>query len=177
MAALNYLNPQSIQTLRQGIYEFYQAEVAENDASDTVAPELLADIDMHDAIHVLFGCPTHLGGEILAHVWTAFGTTVPLQAMHRVNRHPDHRNVLAEIGHRHLLKTWLKSIPQILMTVIRGLRMKRRWPAEHYVVYLDQHLCDLRQEFGIHLPPPSSSGKRAGAALRTVRSSPTHFLG
>ncbi|KAI9131696.1 hypothetical protein [Acaryochloris sp. CCMEE 5410] len=171
MATLQYLNPQSTQTLRQGIYEFHQAEVIENDASDTVTLELLADIDMHDAIHVLFGCPTHLDGEILAHVWTALGTTVSLQVMHRVNRHQDHRSVLAEIGHRHLLKTWLKSIPQILLTMLRALRMKRRWPAEDYAAYLDQRLCDLRHEFKIHIPPQSSHGGRGGAALRTVHSS------
>lgn len=171
MASFNYLNPQSTQTLHQGIYEFHQAEVPEHDASETVAPELLADIDMHDAIHVLFGCPTHLGGEIIAHVWTALGTTVPLQAMHRVNRHQDHRSVLAEIGHRHLIQIWVRSIPQILMTVLRALRMKRRWPAENYVAFLDQRLCDLRHEFKIRIPPQFSHGGRSGAALRTVHSS------
>lgn len=171
MASFNYLNPQSTQTLRQGIYEFHQVEVVENDASETVAPELLTDIDMHDAIHVLFGCPTHLGGEIIAHIWTALGTTVSLQAMHQVNRHPDHRSVLAEIGHRHLIKTWVRSIPQILITVLRALRMKRCWPAEEYAAYLDQRLCDLRHEFKIHIPPQSSHGGRSGAALRTVHAS------
>lgn len=91
MKYLEYLKPTSNQTLREGIAELRRAEGAENDAAECMAPELLTDIDTHDAIHVLFGCPTNLAGEIVAHVWTAFGTTVSMQDMHRVNQHRDHK--------------------------------------------------------------------------------------
>lgn len=40
--------------------------------------------------------------------------------------------------------------------------------AENDAAYLDRRLCDLRHEFKIHIPPQSSHGGRAGAALRTV---------
>ena len=171
MKKLEYLNPQSTQTLLEGIRELRTAESAEANAADNVAPELVDDIDAHDAIHVLFGCPTNLFGEIIAHVWTAFGTTMTMRDMHRVNRHNDHRQVLAKIGHGRLLKTWLFSLPRIVVTLLRVLRMKRRWPAEDYGTYLDQRLCDLRDNFGIRLPNPLLTDQPgAGAALRNVRS-------
>lgn len=168
---LEYLNPKSTQTLLEGIRELRAAEEAEANAAENVAPELFDDIEVHDAIHVLFGCPTNLFGEIIAHVWTAFGTTMKVRDMHRVNRHDDHRKVLAGIGHRRLLRTWLCSLPRIAATLIRAMRMQCRWPAEDYRAYLDQRLCDLRENFAIRLPTASPTGKfRAGAALRYVRS-------
>lgn len=73
MKIVNYLNINSTQTLREAVFEMRSAEKVGNDASVNVAPELLNDIDEHDAIHVLFGCSTSLLDEIIAHVWTIFG--------------------------------------------------------------------------------------------------------
>lgn len=168
-----YLNPRSQQTLRQGVLELRAAEGADGDAAENVAADLVHDIDVHDAIHVLFGCSTDLSGEIVAHVWTLFGTTMELRDMRRVNMHEDHRAVLARIGHRRLLGTWWRSASGIAATVARALRMKRRWPAQDYVEYLDMRLCDIRAQFGITLPEPTPGRRQsgpAGAALRNVRS-------
>lgn len=170
MKQLNYLEPMSTQTLREGIVELRAAEGADGDAAENVAPDLLRDIDVHDAIHVVFACPTNLAGEIVAHVWTAFGTTTSIHDMHRVSRHRDHRTVLAEIGHRRLLGTWLKSLPLIAKTVFRARRMRRRWPAEEFAAYLHKPLAELRAEFGIEISPVPRRGRRAGgAALRSIR--------
>lgn len=169
-----YLNPRSRQTLREGVLELRAAEGADGDAADNVAADLIDDIDVHDAIHVLFACSTDLTGEIIAHAWTLFGTTMELRDMRRVNMHEDHRAVLARIGHRHLLGMWLRTVPGIAATVTRALRMKRRWPAEEYTEYLDMRLCDIRAAFGIKLPEVPLRGHRsgpAGAALRNVRTS------
>lgn len=167
---LEYTDPRSTQTLREGIQALRGAEGIGNDAAENVAPELAQDIDMHDAIHVLFGCSTSLSSEIIAHVWTAFGTTTKAENMRRVNQHSDHRQVLAKIGHRRLLKAWLRSLPQIIMTIFQAMRMKRRWPAESYEEYLDLPLCDIRRSFGIRLSKTNRSGSStAGAALRHIR--------
>ena len=178
MKNLNYLNPKATQTLCQAVSELRVSEGAAGDAAGQVAPDLVADINGHDVIHVLFACPTNLKGEILAHVWTAFGTTTKVRDMHRVNMHDDHRAVLADIGHRKLLRTWIRSLPEILITLFRVLRMKRQWPAEDYRSYLDCRLCDLRDEFGIRLPSlPPSGDSQAGSLLRQVRSSATQAIG
>jgi hypothetical protein len=176
---MNHLRPDSTQTLREGIAELRRAEGAGTDAAETFAPELKRDIDAHDAIHVLFACPTSLVGEIIAHVWTVFGTTARMADMHRVNAHGDHRAVLAQIGHGRLLRTWLRSLPRILAAICSARRMKRRWPVEQWESFLDQRLCDLRRDFGIRLPKPSASppapGRAGGAALRTIRAGfPNH---
>ena len=174
MKTLRYRDPASTQTLAEGIAELRAAEGAQGDATQYVAPELLDDIDVHDAVHVLFGCSTDLRGEIIAHVWTALGTTMRLRDMQRVNRHEDHRETLAEIGHRRLLKSWAKGLPRVLATVAHALRMKRRWPAADFDRYLDRRLCDIRREFGIRLPPPEPIDQpRAGAALRTIHARAT----
>ncbi|PZD75357.1 hypothetical protein C1752_00128 [Acaryochloris thomasi RCC1774] len=170
MRDLDYLNPNSTQTLREGVRELRAHEGATSDAAENVVPDLSDDIDMHDAIHVLFGCPTNLLGEIIAHVWTAFGTTVKMQDMHRVNMHDDHQQVLSKIGYGRLIKTWLSSLPRIIATLISAMAMKHRWPAEDYTFYLDQRLCDLRENFGIRLPElPLNDQASSGAALRTIQ--------
>ncbi|MCG8423063.1 MAG: hypothetical protein MJE77_34605 [Proteobacteria bacterium] len=170
MNHLKYLDPVSTQTLRQGIAELRAAEGADHDAAENVAPELVEDIGVHDAVHVLFACPTNLAGEILAHVWGIFGTTMPLSDVRRVNRHEDHRSVLADIGHGRLVGTWIASIPQITVTIYRAVRMRHQWPASDFSSFLDRRLCDIRREFDIRLPksPPRGHGK-PGAALRTIR--------
>lgn len=63
---LKFLDASSTQTLREGIQELRDAETADSDASESFPPELIADIDIHDAIHVLFGCPASLRGETIA---------------------------------------------------------------------------------------------------------------
>lgn len=171
MKHLEYLNPRTTLTLRRGIEELRLAEGADGDASQNVSPELLEDIDVHDVIHVLFGCPTDLDGEIAAHAWTMFGTTVSIKDMRRVNVHRDHRAVLAEIGHWRLMKRWLRSLPIVVSVAHRALRMRRRWPADEFASFLDESLCDIRGEFGIRLPErPSMVSSRGGAALRNPRS-------
>lgn len=169
MNSLEYLNPQSTQTLREGIAELRAAEGDDHDAAECMAPELLNDIDTHDAIHVLFGCPTDLEGEIVAHAWTVFGTTVSLRDMHRVNEHRDHREALRQIGHRTLLKTWIRSVPRILRTFVNARRMTKRWPVEEIADFVDRPLDELRKEFAIQLICFESGQPRAGgAALRGV---------
>ena len=169
---LRYLSPDCPMTLREGIAELRGAEGAEGDAAARVAPDLVHDLDVHDAIHVLFACPTSVAGEVIAHVWTAFGTTAKLADLHRVNAHQDHRKVLAQIGHWKLIKTWFRSLPKIEATLWRACRMAKRWPVEQMSEFLDQPLAGIRREYGIRLTQlPTGSTGSGGAALRFVRAS------
>ncbi|WP_212666734.1 hypothetical protein [Acaryochloris marina] len=137
---LEYMRPNTCITLREGIQELRKSEGLEN-----VTPDLVDILDVHDAIHVLFACPTNLTGEISAHIWKIFGTTMKMADMHRVNRHEDHRQVLAKIGHSKLIRTWFKSIPYIVATLFRSFRMKRRWPAGDYALFMDIPLTYISQ--------------------------------
>jgi len=165
-----YINPSSKQTLLQGIEELRVAEGADSDAAENVSEDLLGAIEIHDVIHVLFGCPTNLSGEISAHVWTIFGTTMTIREMHSVNRHADHKAVLKEIGHTKLIRRWLKALPSIVDTFSRSRKMFKQWPAEEYEAYLDRPLDEIRSEFNISLPTPTSpEDSSGGAALRHIR--------
>lgn len=177
---MKYLEPDSILTLREGVAELRQAEGPDGDAAESFAPELQPDIDVHDAVHVLFGCPTTLAGEIIAHVWTAFGTTASVADMHRVNAHGDHRAVLASIGHGRLLRTWFASLRPIVTTWRNTRRMTERWPVERMAEFYDRRLVDIRREFGIRLvgrrTPPGGTTS-SGAALRTIRRNRPDLIG
>ena len=148
-----YLEPDCRSTLREGIEELRKAEGANGDASAQVSPELSRDLDVHDAIHVLFGCRTNLAGEVLAHVWTAFGTTAKLHDLRRVGAHEDHRAILSGIGHLRLLGAWLRNSPRIAATLWQSSRMKKRWPVEELDAFLDRPLDEIRREYGIRLHP------------------------
>jgi hypothetical protein len=168
MKHLNYLNPNSKQSLREGILELKKAE-GENDAAENISRELLRNIDEHDVIHTLFACSTDLKGEIIAHVWSLFGTTMTAEQMKKVNVHQDHKTVLSEIGHFKLLSTWFAQLPQIIKTIIRAKRMNQKFPVSEFEKYLGVSLFDLRKEFGIKLSKPEKEfGQSNGAALRNA---------
>lgn len=150
MLLLKYMEADSQQTLREGIIELRKAEM-ENDEAEQVSLDLSDDIDEHDAIHVLFACRTDLKGEILAHVWSLFGTTMKMHQMRRVNAHDDHKRALRQIGHLKLLITWGRNLPMIVTTIIRAKRMHKKFPVGKYTRYLEYPMCDIRAEFGIQL--------------------------
>lgn len=164
---LNYLKPDSTQTLREAIAELRDAEGV-NDQSEEVALELNFDLDVHDAIHCLFACSTNVGGEIEAHVWSAFGTTLSSSEMRRVTGHEDHRKALAEIGHFRLIRTWFTRLPRIIGTIVRSRKMSQRWPAQDFEAFLDRALADIRRDYNIQLPHSRdpASGTSRGAAVR-----------
>lgn len=62
-----YLNQQSSQTVAEAMEELRKLE-ATQDATTTFAPSLLEDIEQHDVIHVVFGCPMNLQGEVLPYL-------------------------------------------------------------------------------------------------------------
>lgn len=164
-----YLDPTSKQTLNEALQELRRLE-GTDDAVVNLAPELRSDIEIHDVIHVLFACKTNLASEVIAHIWTVFGTTYNVQEMVRVNMHQDHRDVLARIGHIRLLRMWIYRIPEILQTLYRANRMVKRFPVQEYARYLDKQLMEIREEFGIGLTASSitQETQHSGAALRTL---------
>ncbi|WP_017326264.1 hypothetical protein [Synechococcus sp. PCC 7336] len=164
-----YLDPKSKQTLNEALMELRALEGAD-DAVVNLAPELREDIEIHDVIHVLFACKTDLASEVIAHIWTVFGTTYDVREMARVNMHQDHQDVLARIGHTRLLRMWIYRIPEIVQTLYRANQMVKHFPAQEYTRYLDKQLIEIRAEFGIRPIAPSliQEKRNSGAALRTL---------
>jgi hypothetical protein len=175
MGIPQYFDPMSNQTLYEAILELRALEGAD-DAVVNLAPELRDDIEIHDVIHVLFACSTDLPSEVIAHIWTVFGTTYDVRAMARVNMHQDHQDILAKIGHVRLLGMWLYRIPEIVKTLYHANRMVKRFPVQEYTRYLDKRLIEIREEFGIRLTLPSitKNQRSSGAALRTLHRGQQH---
>jgi hypothetical protein len=145
-----YLDPSATISLRDGIAELRASE-RDDDLSETVASDLKGDLHIHDAIHVLFACPTTVAGEVQAHAWTLFGTTVARTDAHRVMRHGDHRKAIAAIGHFRLLTTWLSAIPMLLGVYRKSRAMSSRWPAERLGEFLDLPLDRIRHDYRIRV--------------------------
>ena len=121
-------------------------------ATTTFAPSLLEDIEQHDVIHVVFGCPTNLQGEVLAHIWSLLGTDMSVKRMGAVNMHADHRETLRSIGHLNVLKMWVNSFPAIVKTIWNASRMTKRLQVTSYRHLLfNRRLNDLRSEFNIKI--------------------------
>lgn len=173
MKKLRYMESDSNQTLREAIHELRESEGADNDAAEYISPELQDDIELHDVIHTVFACPTNLKGEILAHLWSVFGTTLTMSQMHRVTSHKDHKAVLKEIGHARLLKTWATNIPNMARVVLRARKMHCKWPAHDFQQYLNASLKDIRSEYGIRVIEVGSSESSGGAALRSIHARQT----
>ena len=106
-------------------------------------------VDMHDAVHLIFGCGTSLRDEIAAHVWMAFATTAPLREMHRAVANQEHRKALSAIGHFRLLGTWLAMLPTIVGILRRASRMTKKIDYDELPILLGQSLSEIRADHGI----------------------------
>jgi len=145
---LKYKVQNSKLTFAEGITEFRKFDV-QKDEAERVSEELLRDINEHDAIHTLFGCSTDLKGEILAHVWTYYGTTTEASQMIKVNKHKDHKAALQEIGHLRLIKTWFLNFASIIKVIFKARKMSQKFPILKYENYLNKELGEIRTEFNI----------------------------
>lgn len=123
---------------------------------------------MHDVIHVVFGCPTDLSGEIMAHLWTVLGTDVKLSELRRVTMHRDHRQALREIGHGRVLAMWIQNAGRFASTWIAARRMTGRLKVENIPALMDRSLCDIRRDLGIRVRHHNGSGETGGALVRRV---------
>jgi len=140
-------------TLGEAIAGLRTAEDPTGEVTAGMSTNTASAFDMHDAVHILFGCGTTLEGEIAAHVWMKFGTTAKLAEMHRAIAQDEHRNILAGLGHFTILRTWLRMLPRILGIIARARRMKKRIVFEQLPELKAQPIVDILEEYGIEALP------------------------
>lgn len=73
---LRYQDQDSTQTLREGLAEYYAANVGIVMRPDDLPPESVALFRSHDLCHVIFGLDTSLGDETLADTRTLLSCDV-----------------------------------------------------------------------------------------------------
>jgi hypothetical protein len=138
-------------TLGEAIEQMRIEEDPSGEITKGMSDGTAAAFDMHDAVHVLFGCGTSLKDEIAAHVWMKFGTTARVADMHKAVANQEHRKALSGIGHLKLIRTWVTMIPSIASIIVRARRMTKPIPFEELPALKKRSVAEIRREHGIML--------------------------
>jgi len=145
-----YLDPDSTQTLREALDEYYARNSGLVDPAG-LPTEVAEAFRRHDAGHVVFGCDTSLRGESLIDTWTIFGSTAGLRGYLEYFRYPQVNQIFSDAGFAKIAAGSLRALPDMLRVFARSRRLRAKWPWDGYEDRLDRPLRDLRREFDIRI--------------------------
>ena len=137
-------------TLAEGLAE-YRAVNPDLDAARDFAGPGAEFFRCHDTAHVVFGCSTSLLNEALADTWTLFGTTVAIREFLGFLRIEEHQSIIASVGWRGVVTTFVRALPLLVVVAWRGFRMRSKWPGNSFDAYLERPLSEIRREFRIQV--------------------------
>lgn len=146
----NYQQQDSLQTLQEGIDEYYSSFsglITEENTSFEVAKLFR----FHDVTHVVFGCDTSIKEETLTDAWTLFGSTVTLKEYMEYLKYPETTQVLAKVGIFKVIWMFILSLPIFFQVIFRTSQMNKKWNFWDYKPYLNCSLRDIREEFNIQV--------------------------
>jgi uncharacterized tellurite resistance protein B-like protein len=146
-----YQDQDSSQTLREGLEEFHAGfdnVIQEKDMSSERARELFR---CHDTCHVVFGCDTTVGNEVLVDTWSIFGTDVSVKEYSEYLRIPEAQQALTGAGFVRTLLESIRATPRLFDVFLRTREMTKKWPFYSGDAYLDIPLAEIRKEFNIQL--------------------------
>jgi hypothetical protein len=149
---LRYQEQDSRQTLRQGLDEYYAANVGIVTRPDDLPPQSTALFRSHDMCHVVFGLTTSLSDEAMADMRTVLSCDVGM-ARYTAYLATDQqaKAIFKELGYGKAAWITLKATPRFIRACIEAWRMKKRWPWTPPQHFLDRPLGDIREEFGIRV--------------------------
>jgi len=149
---LGYQEQDSTQTLREGLAEYYRANLGIVTRPADLPAESVALFRSHDMCHVIFGLNTSLGDETLVDTRTLFSCDVGVKRYARYLATNQAANALfKELGIGKALAITVLSLPRIVRAAVAALGMRKRWPWNPPDNYLDRPLGELRREFGIRV--------------------------
>ena len=138
-------------TLRQAIERLRREEDPDGAVTEGMSETSAHAFNMHDAVHLIFGCGTSLRGEIAAHAWMAFVTTAPVGEMHRAVANQEHRRTLAGIGHGKLFGTWLTMLPRLCGILWKAGRMQKKVDFHGLDDLMEKTIGQIRAEHGVRI--------------------------
>lgn len=153
-----YTNKNSLQTLREGIEEYYA--VNSDLTHPSTQPKDFAQILFaHDASHVIYGCDTDMYDELKILPLTFWTSDFKFRDFLRENKNPAVDVMYADLIARHgviwLYSSILFELPRLLPELIlMWLKTRNR---QHFVPYidfeplLDRSLLEIRKEFNLLL--------------------------
>ena len=147
---LHFVDPGTTQTLREGLGEYYASEPELLEPRET-SSDVRRLLRAHDAAHVVFGCDTSAYGEIVLSRWSLVGATDAIPIYVRGLRSRETRWLFVEFFKKLRPLSLLVGMIDGLRAIVRGLRMRKRWPSLDFERHLDRPLFELRQEYGIRV--------------------------
>ena len=155
-----HLNPECEMTLAGSLDEYTSDySFLNNNEGKT---EASAWFRKHDLTHVVFGTvPFEIQGETINDLWTIFGSDVTLKGYARffsvtqISYNAIIKSYIPRYGNKFLVY-WemVRQIPISCVTVVRALKMTKKWPWHQPEAYVTRSLKDIRAEFGIKIIEP-----------------------
>ena len=156
----NYTNKQSIQTLKQGLEEYYEANSCITDPKE-LSPEFARILLAHDISHVVLGCDTNMYDELKLlplSFWTSdfkFGDYINTRKDPKIRPAINimYDDLIKQHGVLWLYSSILFVLPRLLPEVIiiwfktRGNR--KYYPFFDYESLFDRSLLEIRQDFDL----------------------------
>jgi hypothetical protein len=150
---MSYLQPDSRMTLREGLAEYFRQN-SELMGQGDLPRDLGVGLQSHDVAHVVFGCDTSVVGEVVLSRWSFFGITGSIRPYLIGYRRSETRVLFKDAMKRFRLSMLWPMVKFASLAFVRSLRMRERWPYQHYSQYLDLPLYEIREHFGIRVLGP-----------------------
>lgn len=155
---LEYKQQNAAISLRQGIEEYHRAN-PNIFIKDGIDPEAQEFLDLHDRIHVVFGCDTSFREEMMADLWTMYGSDLGFLGYAKYIKNPALKMIgqdFQERGNREAMRKEIKAslLPSLVLwpkIFWRSRRMKQKWPWKDGERYLDMPLGEIRKQLGIQI--------------------------
>jgi hypothetical protein len=155
-----YTDKNSLQTLRQGLEEYYALNSDITDARE-LPPEFAKILLAHDASHVILGCDTHMYDEIKLLPLGFWTSDFKFSDYIRANRDPAIKPAI-NIMYDDLVKQhgllWLYSsifwvlprlLPEVIVIWLKTRSPRKYYPFLEYQSLFDVSLLEIRQEFDL----------------------------
>lgn len=144
-----YQQQYSTQTLIKGLEEYHSCNsgLVKRRNVSTAEKKFFR---CHDVVHVVFGCDTTLSDEAVVKISTIFGTSIGLQVL-RGYGSKESKEIYRNLSILDIILTTIKSIILVPKTIMRCVRMHKRWPWSNYHRYLEMPLGEIRRKVGIRV--------------------------
>lgn len=150
--ALDYQIQESVQTLAEGLEEYYRANAGKVLGPCDLPPESTALFRSHDMRHVIFGLGTTIYDEAMVDTRTMLSCDVGAERYLRyLETDQRAREVFKRLGYFRCVWATVVATPRMCLALIELWRKKKRWPWEPPESYQDRTLSELRNEHGIRV--------------------------
>ena len=147
----------SLQTLEQGLEEFYSINPAFRELLEIDSPNAKV-FKEHDYTHVLFGMGTSIEEESLLDTYVIWGMKFNWGSIINFYRDPDYSEFIKSLvgkygGYWSIFKIYVSLIPIKFKIFRLCMKMTKRWNYHRPENYLHKTLKEIREEFNIKLLP------------------------